>query len=775
MAKQYKGTINLDIRNSVPDWEAFRPPVARPGAPNILYIVWDDTGFGAWDTFGGMIETPNMTRIAQQGLKFTNWHTTALCSPTRACLLTGRNAHTNGMACITEAAQGFPGLSGVIPPESGMLSEVLVEEGYATFCLGKWHLTPSTESDMSSSRRTWPLSRGFERFYGFLGGETNQYYPDLVYDNHLVDAPAGPEHGYHLSKDLADRALEFIRDLKQVAPDKPWLCYFAPGANHAPHHVPREWADRYRGRFDMGYERYREMTLENMKRMGIVAANTQLSPINPWPAPDVIPPADVVRPWDSLSDEQKRLYSRMAEVYAGFCSYTDDQIGRILDYLEASGQLDNTIVVAVSDNGASGEGGPDGSTNENKFFNGWPDDLQENLAALEDLGSPQTYNHYPTGWAWAFDTPNKMFKRYSLEGGIADPCIIAWPGQMRDVAGGIRDQYHHAIDIVPTLLELAAVEAPPLIKGHAQLPVEGTSMAYTFGSPDAPTHRRTQYYAMLGTRAIYHRGWKAVARHGALLGKGHFMDDEWELYHIEEDRSEMFNLAEHEPEKLKELIATWFAVAGRYNVFPLDDRTALEILTADTTRATAPATDTYVYYPDTAPVPEAAGPNIRNRSFAVSAAVNIQSPETAGVLFSQGTRFGGHVLLVKDQRLHYVYNFLGIEEQHISAGEPLSSGPQVLGADFTKEGEEPRGVAFGTLRLYMNDRVVAEGRIRTQPGSFGLGAFITIGRSSSDAVAGDLMGSSYFSGGSIDHIAVHTRGAHYVDVEKEALAAMARD
>ncbi|MFC7101103.1 sulfatase-like hydrolase/transferase [Nonomuraea rubra] len=430
----------------------------------MLYLVWDDTGIATWDTFGGLVQTPNMTRLANSGLRFTNWHTTALCSPTRSSLLTGRNAHSNGMACIVEGANGFPGLSAVIPPENGTLAEILLEHGYSTLCIGKWHLTPETESSMAGSRRTWPTSRGFERYYGFLGGETNQWFPDLTYDQHFIEQPYTPQQGYHLSKDLADRAIEFIRDIRQVDPDKPWFCYFAPGANHAPHHAPKEWIDQYQGAFDMGYERYREIVLDRMKERGLVPDGTRLSPINPWPA-DVIAPGDQVKPWDSLTEDERRLFCRMAEVFAGFCAYTDHQIGRLLDYLEESGQLDNTIVVVVSDNGASGEGSPDGSVNENKFFNGWPEDPAENLAKLDQLGGPDTYNHYPTGWAWAFNTPYKMFKRYTLEGGIADPLIISWPARMKDVGGQVRDQYHHAIDIVPTVLDLVGVEPPGQIKG----------------------------------------------------------------------------------------------------------------------------------------------------------------------------------------------------------------------------------------------------------------------------------------------------------------------
>ncbi len=578
MAKQFKGIINLDVRDSKPDWEPFQPPQAKAGSPNVLYIVWDDTGIAAWDAFGGLIEMPNTKRIAERGLRFSNWHTTALCSPTRSCLLTGRNAHMNGMACITEGASGFPGACGVIPHENGTIAEILHQNGYNTYCVGKWHLTPVNELNMAGSKRNWPTSRGFERYYGFLGGETNQWFPDLVYDDHFVDQPYTPDEGYHLSKDLVDKSIQFIRDANQIAPEKPWLMYLAFGATHAPHHAPREWVEKYKGKFDMGYEKYREIVLENMKKEGVVPPNTELSSINPWPAPDVISDADVVLPWDSLSDDQKKLFTRMAEVYAGFASYTDHEMGRLIDYLEESGQLDNTVIVVVSDNGASGEGSPNGSVNENKFFNGWPDDLQHNLAQIDELGSPSTYNHYPTGWAWAFDAPYKMFKRYSLEGGVADPCIIAWPKEMGKMAGQVRDQYHHAIDIVPTVLDCCQVEPPGEINGYTQSPIQGVSMRYTFNQPDIAGARLTQYYSMLGTRAIYHQGWKAVARHGAISGKGHFMDDKWELYHIEDDRTEVHDLAAQYPEKLMEMIGIWVAAAGKNNVFPLDDRLPIEIM-----------------------------------------------------------------------------------------------------------------------------------------------------------------------------------------------------
>jgi arylsulfatase A-like enzyme len=431
MAEPFKGTINIDIRDSVPDWAPFEPPKAPDGAPSVVYIVLDDVGFSAMNCYGGPIETPNIDRIADDGIRYTQWHTTALCSPTRSCLLTGRNHTRNSMACITEAAVGFPNASGTIPPENGMVSEILGEQGWNTYIVGKWHLCPTVEMNIASTRRNWPSGRGFERFYGFLGAETNQWYPDLVYDNHPVDQPKLPEQGYHLTEDLTDKAIEFIKDAKTVAPDKPFFLYYAPGAAHAPHHVSKEWADKFKGRFDMGYEALREQTLAKQKEMGIVPASTELPPVNPIGTPETrqgpdgqpFPPLDYTKPWDSLTAEEKRLFARMAEVYAGFLAHADYHIGRLLDYLEESGQRENTMVIVVSDNGASGEGGPNGSVNEMLFANGIPDDMATNLAMLDELGGTKTYNHYPNGWAMAFNTPFKMWKRYEFNGGTADLAV----------------------------------------------------------------------------------------------------------------------------------------------------------------------------------------------------------------------------------------------------------------------------------------------------------------------------------------------------------------
>jgi arylsulfatase len=786
MAKPFKGTINMDIRDSVPDWAPYEQPRAPEGAPNVLYIVLDDVGFGALGCYGGLVETPNIDRIAQNGLRYTQWHTTALCSPTRSCLLTGRNHTMNGMACITECATGFPGSNGHIPFENAMIPELLGEQGYNTYMVGKWHLTAEDEMNLAATKRSWPLGRGFERFYGFLGAETNQWYPDLVYDNHPVDQPKSPEEGYHFTEDITDKALQYIRDAKAIAPEKPFFLYYAPGACHAPHHAPREWIEKYRGQFDMGYEQAREAILARQKELGIVPADTTLPPLNPIGTPETrkgpngepFPPLDYTQPWGSLSADEKRLFVRMTEVYAGFLSHADHHIGRLLTYLEETGQFANTLIIVVSDNGASGEGGPDGSVNENKLFNNIPDDLQQNLAMLDDLGGPNTYNHYSNGWAMAFNTPFKMWKRYEFAGGTSDPCIMSWPQRIK-ARGELRHQYHHAIDIVPTILAATGVEPPEVVKGYAQSPIQGVSMAYSFDDARAPSTRSTQFYSMLGSRAIWHDGWKAVTTHPTIAGWGHFMQDTWELYHTEVDRSELHDLAAEFPEKLREMVALWYSEAGANNAFPLDDRSPVEILTTPRPQIAKPR-QRYVYYPNVAEVPENAAVNIRNRSYSIGALVDLPDASAAqGVLFAHGSRFGGHALYIKERRLHYVYNFVGIVEQKVVATEDIPSGTDlILSASFEEKGEQPRGVANGTLSLYVGDRKVGEGQIKTQPGKFSLaGEGLCVGRDSGKPVTDDYPGEApwAFTGGTIKHVAVDVSGEHYVDLEREAVAMLARE
>jgi arylsulfatase A-like enzyme len=781
MAKPFKGVINVDITQSTPDWEPYKQPVAPDGTPNVLFIVLDDVGFSAMEPFGGLIETPNIKRIAERGITYTNFHTTALCSPSRSCFMTGRNHTTNGMGTITEAASGFPSSNGHIPFECGTIPEVLGERGWNTYMVGKWHLTPEDEMNLASIKRQWPLGRGFERFYGFLGAETNQWYPDLVYDNHPVDQPRSPEEGYHLTTDLADKALEFIRDAKAVAPDKPFFFYFCPGACHAPHHAPKEWADRYKGKFDMGYEAYREIVFERQKKMGIMPDHAELSPINPYvneKSPDGTKSwseLDVVRPWASLSDDERHLFGRMAEVYAGFLSHADHEIGRLLDYLDKSGQLDNTMIVLVSDNGASGEGGPNGSVNENKIFNGLPDLIEENLPFLEDLGGPRTYNHYPTGWAWAFNTPFKLWKRYSnWEGGTADPMIVSWPA---GISGrGICRQYTHAVDIVPTIYQALGVELPEVVKGYTQYPLEGVSFAATFTDVDASTGKQSQFYSMGGTQGIWHEGWKAAnVTPSAPDMWADYSNLRWELFETDSDPTECHDLASEHPDKLKELVALWWTLAGQFHALPLENRDAVQVLGTERPQIAKPRSR-YIYYPGGAEVPESVAPNIRNRSYSIAIEANVQTPDASGVLFSHGSRFGGHALYIKDGKLKYIYNFVGLQEQVIQSTQPISSGHAVFSASFEREGDSMP--AEGTLTLHIGETKVGEGHIKTQPGKFSIaGEGLNIGREGAEPVTDDYPGDApwAFVGGTIERAVVDVSGQPFVDLAMEARAAFARD
>lgn len=783
MGTDFNGKIELDIRDSEPDWGPFAAPTAPAGAPNVLYLVWDDIGIATWDCFGGLVEMPAMSRIADRGVRLSQFHTTALCSPTRAALLTGRNPTTVGMATIEEFTDGFPNCSGRIPNETALLSEVLAERGWNTYCVGKWHLTPLEESNLAASKRHWPLGRGFERFYGFLGGETDQWYPELVYDNHPVSPPGTPEQGYHLSKDLADKTIEFIRDAKVIAPDKPWLSYVCPGAGHAPHHVPTDWADRYRGRFDMGYERYREVVLENQQRMGLVPQHTELSPMNPYqdvtgPGGEPWPEQDTVRPWESLNDEEKRLFARMAEVFAGFLSYTDDQIGRVLDYLEESGQLDNTIIVVISDNGASGEGGPSGSVNEVKFFNGYIDTVEESLRYYDELGGPSTYGHYPIGWAMAFNTPYKLYKRYaSHEGGVADPAIISWPNGIA-AHGEIRDVYANVCDVTPTVFDLLDICPPATVRGVAQKPLEGVSFAAALKDPEFPTGKHTQFYTMLGTRGIWHQGWFANTVHAASpAGWGHFDTDRWELYHIESDRSQCRDLADEHPERLEELKALWFSEAAKYNGLPLGDLNIFETL-ARSRPYLVGERQRFTYYPDTAEIGPGAGVELRGQSFSVLVEVTVDTPEAEGVLVKHGAGHGGHVLYLAGGALHYVYNFMGEDEQAVAAPDVVATGEHVFGVRFERSGTvEGSHTPLGTVTLHVDDVVVAtRADVRAHPGTFGLaGGGLAVGRNGGQAVSAAYTAPYPFTGGVIAKAVVDVSGAPYVDIERELAAAFAKD
>ncbi|GAA1979417.1 arylsulfatase [Microbacterium pumilum] len=798
MAKKFNGVINLDVRDSVPDWEPYTQPKAPKGAPNVLFVVWDDTGFGTFSPFGGPVEMPVMQRLADNGLRFTQFHTTSICSPSRAALLTGRNHTTVGMACVAEATEGFPGMNGHIPFETALIGEVLGERGYNTYMLGKWHCVADDETNMASTKRNWPTGRGFERFYGFLGGETNQYYPDLVQDQQFVEQPAQPvsvqewqegKEGYLLTADLVDHAIAMISDAKQIAPDKPFFMYFCPGANHAPHQPPKAWADKYKGRFDVGYEAIREQILENQKKLGVLPQDTELSPINPLIGltgadGTPFPEGDTVRPWDSLSDDEKKLFTRMAEVFAGFASYADDQVGRLIDYLERTGELDNTILVMISDNGASGEGGPNGSVNENDFFNSVPSLMADNLKQIEILGSPATYNHYPTGWALAFNTPFKLFKRHTWEGGVCDPMLVHWPAGIR-AKGELRDQYAHVTDIVPTVFECLDIQLPEVVKGYTQWPLEGTSFKYAFEDAGARTQKPSQFYQMLGTRALWRDGWKVDALHaGAPSGWSHFEQDKWALYHTDVDRAEMHDLGDQHPELRDELIALWHMQAGQFFGLPLEDRTAQEVLTMARPQLTAPR-DRYVYYPGTLEVPEAVAVSVRGRSFKIAVNIEIDSESAEGVLFAHGHLFGGHSLYIKDRKLIYVYKFLGDTAQVITSDIDVPQGRCVLGVEFVKDhfdqlrNSPVPNQCIGDAAMYIDDRQVGEYKnMATQLGKFALaGEGLNIGRDGGAPVTFDYPGTQpwAFTGGTIENVVIDVSGEGYRDYELEVAAMMSRD
>lgn len=772
--KKFKGKIALDVRDSTPDWDAFKQTEPPKGAPNVLIVLYDDTGQASWSPYGGRINMPTMDKLAENGLTYSQWHTTALCSPTRSCFLTGRNHHQNGFAQIAEYEQGFPAFSTHIPPENATVATVLRDNGYSTYWVGKNHNVPLDEGDMGGSKKHWPLAQGFDRFYGFIGGETNNWYPSLAEDNHYINQPYLPEDGYHLSRDLADQALHMLHDTKQTKPDKPWFLWFCPGANHAPHHAPQEYIDKYRGMFDDGYEAYREWVLPRMKERGILPDNTELTKLNPM-SEGTFFEGDKVRPWDSLSKDEKKLFSRMAEVFAGFSEYTDSQVGRVVDYLEESGQLDNTIIFYCADNGASGEGGGDGSVNEGKFFNGWPDSIEENLSMIDKLGTPDTYNHYPTGWATAFSTPYRMFKRYTYQGGVCDPMVIHWPAGIK-TKGEVRSQYHHAVDIVPTILECIGIDMPKEVDGVKQNPLAGVSMKYSFQAESA-TKKKTQYYEMLGSRGIWHEGWKAVTEHGPISGIGNFDKDKWQLFHTDEDRSEAYDLSDEMPEKAKELADLWLDEAKKYGVLPLNDMTVAEFAAHPEMffRVPIPKSGKYVYYPGTSQVPEANAANVHGRSFKLIAEVDFEK-NTEGVIMAQGARFGGHSLFVKDGKLMYVYNFLGIPpEQHFVADAP-KSGKHTVGFEFVKksvgEYKEPHGIG----KLYIDDRVVDTQDMRTVLSSFSLcGEGLCIGYDSADPVSRVYKDNFTFKNGKIYQVVIDLADDAYIDLEQQLAAAMARD
>ena len=775
----FPGVIGRTTEESSPAWPT--PPRAREGAPNVIVFVLDDVGFGQLSSFGGLVDTPVLDRLAATGLRYTNMHTTALCSPSRACILTGRNHQSVGMATIAETSSGYPGYNSILPFDKGILSEMLLRHGYNTFLVGKWHLSPPEHETPAGPYDRWPLARGFERFYGFLGGDTNQWYPELVYDNHAVAQPSQPEDGYHLSVDLADKAIEFIQDAHVNAPDKPFYLHYCTGAGHAPHHVPKVWADKCKGKFDSGWDEYRKVVHQRQLEMGVIPAGTELSAHDP----------DVPE-WHSLPAEAQRLYARMMEVYAGFVSFTDHHFGRVVSFLEEIGEMDNTLFILISDNGASAEGGPVGSLNEMMFFNSAPESLEENVASIDELGGVNVFNHYAWGWTNAGNTPFRRWKRETYRGGCTDPCIVSWPKGVK-ARGELRTQYAHAIDLVPTVLDALGVRPPSSIRGVTQAPIEGVSFAHTFDNADAPTHHHTQYFEMFGHRSIYHDGWRAVcpwpgpnfteaAKKGRAFSSpitaevlAEIEANDWELYDLTKDYAETRDVAAENRAKVIEMVGRWWTEAGKYGVMPLDGdaraRMALERPTIARPR------DKFVFYPGGSPVPFAAAPKVYNRPFSIIAEAVVPDGGAEGILIAQGGRVGGYAFFVKDHKLHFVYNYLGRDTFVVTSNADVPTGEVSLRYEFEPTGSPDLAIGEGVPGrggLYIDQKLVGTVEMpHTVPIIFSTEG-LTCGYDGGSRVAADIYADEFRFTGTIKQVTIDLAGELIDDGAHDLKIAMAR-
>ncbi len=746
----FTGVIGRYRKESEPAWPEV--PTADEGAPNVLLVLLDDVGFAQLGCFGSSVPTPNFDRLAERGIRYTNFHTTALCSPTRASLLTGRNHHSVGMGRIIDLATGFPGYDAHIPPSAGMLPAVLTDQGYAAYAVGKWHLTPDHEICAGASRDRWPLGKGFERFYGFMEGETNQFAPVLVDDNHFVAQPRGFDDGYHFTVDMVDHAIEDIADLRNAEPDKPFMLYVTPGACHSPHQAPAEWLERFRGAFDHGWDVERERIHARQISEGILPEHTVLSPRPDW-----------VPAWDDLSADQRRISARYMEAFAAYLSHTDHEIGRLLEFLDRTGDLDNTIVMAMSDNGASSEGGPSGSMNDVRPWNITGTEESEQIAKLDDIGGPWVHNNYPWGWTVAGNTPFRRWKRQTHEGGVADPLIVSWPaGIDAEQAGTTRRQYTHVIDVMPTVLELMGVAMPTELRGIAQQPMEGMSFASSLEDPAAAEHHRTQYYEMFGCRAIYHEGFKAVTFHEIFDPDLDWDADEWELFDTVADPSECHDLAREQPDKLREMIERWWVEAARHQVLPLDN--APFDLVFGEGRPGHADRSRWEYFPGVAPVPEALAANVRNRSHTITAEVELPASGVEGVIAAQGSGFGGWSLYVKDGELRYVHNFVSRDLHGAAAPMPGSHGAHTLAFRFDRTGDNA-----GVGHLLVDGEEAASVEIPDfTPIRWAItGEGLCCGRQLGLPVTKDYRGPFPFTG-TIRRVVVEAEGEPSLDVDAEA-------
>lgn len=720
---RFPGRIGRSLADSEPWFD--EPTHAPDGAPNVLVVLLDDTGFAQLGCFGSDIDTPHLDALAAGGIKFTNFHVTPLCSPTRAALLTGRSQHAVGMRALSNFRTGFPHQLGHISNHAATVAEVLGAEGYTTFCVGKWHLAPMEQCSAAGPYDQWPLGRGFDRFYGFLDGETDQFHPSLVADNHPVDPPAGPEDGYHLSEDLVDRLVAMVADAKGVRPDRPFFAYLPFGATHAPHQAPPAYLEKYRGRFDDGWDVVRERWYRRQLELGVIPADTELAPRNPG-----------VEPWDELPENQQRLAARLQEAFAAFLDHTDDQVGRLVQGLERLGQLDNTLIVFLADNGASQEGGPFGVMHEMKFFNGLIEDPDEAVARLEDIGGPHSHTNYPWGWAQCGNSPFRWYKQNTHEGGVHVPLIVHWPAGI-DTAqqGTLRNQFVNVSDIVPTIYELLGITPPSTYRGRDQLPVTGHSFAHLLGDPDGEATNTVQYFEMLGSRALVAGEWKAVCKH--TVGAD-FETEPWELYHLASDWSEVRDLAEKHPDKLSELVDLWWSEAERHGVLPLDDRT-IELFGARfRDHSPHPVDRRYRYQPPMSPMPAQASAAIALRDFDLTASLT-RAEGDEGVLWATGTENSGISVFVQGDRLVVDYNAF---DHHTVVESDLivPNGEVRLVARFRRGGRRT-----GRLELAIDDR---------EAGRAELPLFMTIissvgssvGRDHGSAVSGRYRGPFPFRG-----------------------------
>jgi arylsulfatase len=689
----------LDIRNvkTPPHFEVKAPA----GAPNVVIVLIDDLGFGATSTFGGPIATPTLDKLAQNGLRYNNFHTTALCSPTRAALKSGRNHHTVNMGFITEMATGMPGNTGQIPNATAPLAEMLRLNGYNTAAFGKWHETAAWETGISGPFDRWPTRQGFDKFYGFIGGETNQWAPYIFDGTHPIELSGDPN--YHFMTDMTDQASTWIKYQKALTPDKPFFVYFAPGATHAPHHVPKEWIAKWKGKFDQGWDTMREETYARQLKTGVIPAGTKLAP----------KPA-AIRDWSALSADEKRLYAHQMEVFAAFLDYTDHEIGRMLKAVEETGQADNTLVFYIAgDNGASAEGGEHGMFSEMTYFNGVQEKVADMLKVIDKWGGPETYPHFASGWAVAMDTPFAWTKQIASDfGGTRNGLVVNWPKGIK-ARNELRTQFSHVIDVAPTILQAAGLPEPKVVNSTPQIPIEGTSMVYSFDDAKARERHTTQYFEISGNRGIYHDGWLARTIHRAAWERTvrhPLKEDVWELYDVRSDFSLSANLAAKHPKKLTEMQAIFMQEAEKYHVLPIDDRLFERALAEAVGRPDIMGKRTSLTLSEgMTGMMENVFINVKNKSKTITAEVEVPQGGANGTILAQGGRFGGWSLYVKDGVPAYDYNFLGLQRNSVAATKKLAPGKNTIRFDFAYDGGGPGKGGMGTL--YVNDEKVGEGRI----------------------------------------------------------------